>query len=56
MSEVVTRKLEQFEHFGFKWIAAGTGGFHHWVTDSRNNNQPEFSAGCAAFTSPLLQG
>jgi len=57
MSEVVTRKLEQFEHFGFKWIAAGTGGFHHWVTDSRNNNQPEFmTCGLCCFHLPIAAG
>lgn len=57
MSEVVTRKLEQFENFGFKWIAAGTGGFHHWVTSSANNQRPEFmTCGLCCFHLPIAAG
>ncbi|CAH0540747.1 hypothetical protein [Vibrio marisflavi] len=57
MSEVVIRKLEQFEHFGFKWIAAGSGGFHHWVTDSKSDEQPEFmTCGLCCFHLPIVAG
>jgi hypothetical protein len=53
-AEQVTRRLEKFENFGFKWIAAGSGGFHHWITANADSPQPEFMAcGLCCFHLPL---
>lgn len=54
-AETVIRKLESYENFGFKWIAAGTGGFHHWVTVSHDSPRPEFmTCGLCCFHLPLV--
>ena len=53
-TEQVTRRLEMFVSFGFKWIAAGTGGFHHWVTAGNPGSRPEFmTCGLCCFHLPL---
>ena len=54
-TEAVVRKLESYEHFGFKWIAAGSGGFHRWVTDNNEGPRPEFmTCGLCCFHLPLV--
>ena len=51
---IVIKKLESYEHFGFKWIAAGSGGFHHWVTARADAARPEFmTCGLCCFHLPL---
>ena len=53
-AEIVIKKLESYEHFGFKWIAAGSGGFHHWVTADAEAAQPKFiTCGLCCFHLPL---
>lgn len=53
-AELVITRLESYENFGFKWIAAGSGGFHHWATADKDTGKPEFmTCGLCCFHLPL---
>ena len=52
-AELVISKLETYENFGFKWIAAGAGGFNYWATTD-GAPRPEFmTCGLCCFYLPL---